>query len=43
LPIPILRLEENLRQTFDVPIETGKKAELRARIAGPKGKLEMTS
>jgi hypothetical protein len=28
---------------LDVPIETGKKAELRARIAGPKGKLEMTS
>jgi hypothetical protein len=40
-PAALKKLCEQLR--LDVSIETGKKAELHARIAGPKGELEMIS
>jgi hypothetical protein len=40
-PTSLKRICEQLG--LEVPIESGTTAELRARIAGPKGKLEMTS
>jgi hypothetical protein len=40
-PTSLKRICEQLG--LEVPVESGKKTELRARIAGAKGRLEMTS